>query len=100
MTEFDPIASFHRHAQTFDVYPAGMGSEPAFASDVVTFGQMDRAILEFELPERGRYMFHPHQHSIAQRGAMGSDAPSQAGQSVLGASWPVMLRRRSGAIPA
>lgn len=71
MTEFDPIASFHLHAQTFAVYPAGMGSEPAFASDVVTFGQMDRAILEFELPQRGRYMFHPHQHSIAQRGAMG-----------------------------
>jgi FtsP/CotA-like multicopper oxidase with cupredoxin domain len=32
---------------------------------------MDRAILEFTLSERGRYMFHPHQHSIAHRGAMG-----------------------------
>jgi FtsP/CotA-like multicopper oxidase with cupredoxin domain len=70
-TEFDPIGSFHLHAQTFDVYPTGIGSEPAFHTDVVTLGQMDRAMLEFSLPERGRYMFHPHQHRLAQRGAMG-----------------------------
>jgi FtsP/CotA-like multicopper oxidase with cupredoxin domain len=71
MTEFDPIASFHLHAETFAVYPAGMGNAPAFHGDVVSFGQMDRAILEFTLSERGRYMFHPHQHSMAGRGAMG-----------------------------
>lgn len=70
-TEFDPMGSFHLHAETFDVYPAGIGDQPAFTTDVVSFGQMDRAILEFRLPERGRYMFHPHQHSIAHRGAMG-----------------------------
>ena len=70
-TEFDPLASFHLHAETFDVYPAGIGDTPAFTNDVVTLGQMDRAILEFTLSERGRYMFHPHQHSIAHRGAMG-----------------------------
>lgn len=71
MTEFDPIASFHLHAQTFEVYPAGMGDHPAFSTDVVTLGQMDRAMIEFTLPQLGRYMFHPHQHSIAGRGAMG-----------------------------
>lgn len=71
MTEFDPMTSFHLHAEVFDVYPAGMGDTPAFTTDVVSFGQMDRAILEFTLPERGRYMFHPHQHSMASRGAMG-----------------------------
>jgi nitrite reductase (NO-forming) len=70
-TEYDPVTSFHLHAQTFEVYPAGIGDEPAYETDIVTFGQMDRAILEFTLPERGRYMFHPHQHSIAMRGAMG-----------------------------
>ena len=69
--EFEPMASFHLHAETFDVYPAGIGSSPAFTTDVVSFGQMDRAILEFTLPERGRYMFHPHQHSMMSRGAMG-----------------------------
>jgi FtsP/CotA-like multicopper oxidase with cupredoxin domain len=71
MTEFDPIASFHLHAEMFAVFPAGMGEAPAFTSDVVTFGQMDRAILEFTLPEIGRYMFHPHQHTMMSRGAMG-----------------------------
>lgn len=71
MTEFDPIASFHLHAEIFDVYPAGMGRAPAFSTDVVTFGQMDRAIVEFRLSELGRYMFHPHQHTMMARGAMG-----------------------------
>lgn len=71
MTEYEPIGSFHLHAQTFGVYPTGMGAEPAYESDVVTLGQMERAMLEFTLPERGRYMFHPHQHHIAHRGAMG-----------------------------
>ena len=71
MVEFDPIASFHLHAQTFAVYPSGMGDRPAYHSDIVTLGQMERAILTFDLPERGRYMFHPHQHTLASRGAMG-----------------------------
>jgi nitrite reductase (NO-forming) len=70
-TEFDPIGSFHLHAETFDVYPTGIGSAPAFHTDIVTLGQMERAIIEFTLPERGRYMFHPHQHRFAHRGAMG-----------------------------
>ncbi len=71
MAEFDPVASFHLHAETFAVYPAGMGEQPAFHGDIVTLGQMDRAVLEFSLSDRGRYMFHPHQHSIMARGAMG-----------------------------
>jgi nitrite reductase (NO-forming) len=69
--EYDPVASFHLHAETFDVFPAGMGEAPAFSTDIVTLGQMDRAILEFRLSERGRYMFHPHQHGMMSRGAMG-----------------------------
>jgi nitrite reductase (NO-forming) len=56
---------------TFDVYPSGMGERPAFAGDTVTMGQGERAMLEFTLPEVGRYMFHPHQHHLADRGAMG-----------------------------
>jgi FtsP/CotA-like multicopper oxidase with cupredoxin domain len=71
MVEYDPVASFHLHAEMFDVYPAGAGSAPLMTTDVVTLGQAERAILEFSLPERGRYMFHPHHHSMAGRGAMG-----------------------------
>lgn len=58
-------------AQTFGVIPAGMGSHPVWYPDVVAAAQAERAILEFELPETGRYMFHPHQHHPAMRGAMG-----------------------------
>lgn len=71
MTEFDPVASFHLHAETFDVYPSGSGTVPAAHTDVVTLGQSERVVLEFTLPERGRYMFHPHQGKMAAQGAMG-----------------------------
>jgi FtsP/CotA-like multicopper oxidase with cupredoxin domain len=71
MVEDEPIASFHLHAQTFGVIPAGMGESPVWHSDVVTLSQAERTILEFVLPARGRYMFHPHQHWLATRGAMG-----------------------------
>ena len=71
MLEYEPVASFHLHAQVFDVYPTGAGGLPLTTTDVISLGQTERAILEFTLPERGRYMFHPHQHRIAMRGAMG-----------------------------
>jgi FtsP/CotA-like multicopper oxidase with cupredoxin domain len=71
MIEDEPVGSFHLHAETFDVYPAGMGAGPAFRDDTITLGQAQRAIVEFSLPHLGRYMFHPHQHWLADRGAMG-----------------------------
>lgn len=71
MIESEPVGSFHLHSQTFGVIPAGIGDAPVWYSDVVTLAQAERAILSFELPEPGRYMFHPHQHHLAMRGAMG-----------------------------
>jgi FtsP/CotA-like multicopper oxidase with cupredoxin domain len=71
MLEHEPLGSFHLHAQTFDVYPAGMGERPASRDDTLALGMAQRAILEFTLPTVGRYMFHPHQHWLAERGAMG-----------------------------
>lgn len=71
MLEAEPVGSFHLHSQTFGIIPAGMGSSPIWHSDVVTMSQAERAILEFSLPEAGRYMFHPHQHHLAMRGSMG-----------------------------
>lgn len=38
---------------------------------MVALTQGERAIVEFTLPEAGRYMFHPHQSSLTDRGAMG-----------------------------
>ena len=71
MLEYEPLAGFHLHAQTFDVYPAGMGERPAFRDDTIALAQAQRAMLEFRLPDYGRYMFHPHQHWLADRGATG-----------------------------
>jgi FtsP/CotA-like multicopper oxidase with cupredoxin domain len=71
MVASDPVGGFHLHAQTFDVYRSGTRLEPDEHTDVVTLGQAERAILESRLPQRGRYMFHPHQESMAERGAMG-----------------------------
>jgi nitrite reductase (NO-forming) len=69
--EGEPVAGFHLHAQTFDVYRSGTGERPDEHTDQLTLGQADRAVLEFRLPTRGRYMFHPHQHHLVERGAMG-----------------------------
>lgn len=71
MLEYESLASFHLHAETFDVYPAGIGSTPAFRDDTIALGQGQRAMIEFTLPNVGRYMFHPHQHWLADRGSTG-----------------------------
>jgi len=71
MLEYEPLASFHLHAETFDVYPAGMGESPVFRDDTIALAQAQRAIVEFTLPTYGRFMFHPHQHWLADRGASG-----------------------------
>ncbi|MCB1166766.1 MAG: multicopper oxidase domain-containing protein [Leptospiraceae bacterium] len=71
MVEFDPIASFHLHAQTFDVYRTGTRMTPDEHTDIVTLGQTERAILEVRFERKGRYMFHPHQSYMAAKGAMG-----------------------------
>ena len=71
LVEYDPVASFHLHAQTFDVYRSGTSLEPDEHTDVISLGPTERAILEFQLPRRGRYMFHPHQSHMVENGAMG-----------------------------
>jgi len=66
-----PLASFHLHAETFDLYRSGTSAVPQERTDIVTLGPAERAVLEFRLPRRGRYMFHPHQTDLAEAGAMG-----------------------------
>jgi FtsP/CotA-like multicopper oxidase with cupredoxin domain len=65
------LVSFHLHAETFEVYRSGTGAAPDERTDVVSLGPAERAVLEFRLPRRGRYMFHPHQRLMAEHGAMG-----------------------------
>ena len=71
MIEFDPVATFHIHANMFRVYPTGRTLTPQQETDVITMGTAERHILEFSYPYPGRYMFHPHQDYIAEHGCMG-----------------------------
>ena len=71
MIEFDTAATFHIHANMFQVYPTGRTLQSTEETDVITMGTAERHILEFSYPYTGRYMFHPHQDYIAENGCMG-----------------------------
>jgi FtsP/CotA-like multicopper oxidase with cupredoxin domain len=71
MIEFDPAVTFHIHANFFRVYRTGRSLTPQEETDVITMGTAERHILEFSYPYPGKYMFHPHQDSIAESGCMG-----------------------------
>ncbi len=48
VTEFDPINSFHLHANFFDYYDPGTTLEPTLRTvDTIMQGQAQRGILEF-----------------------------------------------------
>ena len=74
ITEFDPINSFHLHANFFDYYDHGTTLEPTLRTvDTVMQCQGQRGILEFSFDgfEPGPYMFHAHQSEFAELGWMG-----------------------------
>jgi FtsP/CotA-like multicopper oxidase with cupredoxin domain len=71
MIEFDAAATFHTHANFFQVYRTGRTLTPTEESDVITMGTAERHILELSYPYPGKYMFHPHQDVIAEAGCMG-----------------------------
>jgi manganese oxidase len=71
MIEFDVAASFHLHANMFQVYPTGRTLQPAYETDIITMGPAERHILEFSYKYPGQYMFHPHQDYMASAGCMG-----------------------------
>ena len=73
ITEFDPINSFHLHANFFDYYDHGTTLEPTLRTvDTVMQCQAQRGIIEitFEGFETGQYMFHAHQSEFAELGWM------------------------------
>ena len=69
--EFDPMNSFHVHANFFHYYPTGTSLEPSEFTDTVIQGQGQRGILELRFPEPGRFMFHAHVSEFAELGWMG-----------------------------
>ncbi|MDR9402335.1 MAG: multicopper oxidase domain-containing protein [Halothece sp. Uz-M2-17] len=71
MMEFASAATFHLHANMFKVYRTGSTLTPHEVTDAVTMGPSERHILEFSYQYPGKYMFHPHQDWIAEKGCMG-----------------------------
>jgi FtsP/CotA-like multicopper oxidase with cupredoxin domain len=69
--EFDPINSFHLHANFFDYFPTGTRLQPTEFTDTVVLGQGQRGILELRFPHPGKYMFHSHKTEFADLGWMG-----------------------------
>jgi manganese oxidase len=73
VTEFDPINSFHLHANFFDYYDHGTTLAPTLRTvDTVMQCQAQRGILEFSFAEHepGLYMFHAHQSEFVELGWM------------------------------
>jgi FtsP/CotA-like multicopper oxidase with cupredoxin domain len=73
VTEFDPINSFHLHANFFDYYDHGTTLEPTHRTiDTVMQCQAQRGILEITFAdfEPGLYMFHAHQSEFPELGWM------------------------------
>ena len=73
VTEFDPINSFHLHANFFDYYDHGTTLTPTSRTiDTVMQCQGQRGILEFSFAdfEPGLYMFHAHQAEFVELGWM------------------------------
>jgi FtsP/CotA-like multicopper oxidase with cupredoxin domain len=71
LLEFDPINSFHVHANFFNYFPTGTSLEPVEFTDTVVQAQGQRGILELEFPYVGDYMFHAHKTEFAELGWMG-----------------------------
>jgi FtsP/CotA-like multicopper oxidase with cupredoxin domain len=75
VTEFDPINSFHLHANFYDYYDHGTTLIPTLKTvDTIMQCQAQRGILEFSFEdfEDGLYMFHAHQSEFAELGWMGN----------------------------
>ena len=71
ITEFDPINSFHLHAEFFDYYDHGTTLEPTLKTvDTIMQVQAQRGILEFKYRWPGQYMFHAHVTEFAELGWM------------------------------
>ena len=69
--EFDPINSFHLHANFFDEYKTGTSLDPNWYTDTTIMGQGERSIIDIRFKFPGKYMFHAHKTEFAELGWMG-----------------------------
>jgi FtsP/CotA-like multicopper oxidase with cupredoxin domain len=71
LLEFDPINSFHIHANFFHYFPTGTSLQPNEFTDTVMLGQAQRGVLEMCFPNPGHFMFHAHKTEFTELGWMG-----------------------------
>jgi len=71
MLEFDQVNSFHLHGNMYKYIPSGTSESAPYTNDIVTLGQGDRGIVEFNYPYSGKYMFHSHINEFSDLGWMG-----------------------------
>jgi FtsP/CotA-like multicopper oxidase with cupredoxin domain len=71
IVEYDPINSFHVHANFFHYFPTGTSLTPVELTDTIVQAQGQRGILELRFPYTGRYMFHAHKTEFAELGWLG-----------------------------
>jgi len=71
ITEYDPINSFHVHANFFHYFPTGTSLQPIEYTDTIMQAQGQRGILELRFPHPGRFMFHAHKTEFAELGWLG-----------------------------
>jgi len=69
--EYDPINSFHLHANFFHYYPTGTMLTPSEFTDTISQVQGQRGMLEVRFPYVGKYMFHAHKTEFAELGWIG-----------------------------
>ena len=83
--EFDQINNLHMHGNLFDYYPTGTYRVPSAYTDMITFSQGDRGIMEFEYTYPGKYLFHAHKVEFSEKGWVGAflvkDSPDQKSQT-------------------
>ncbi|MCL7453660.1 MAG: multicopper oxidase domain-containing protein [Anaerolineae bacterium] len=72
LLEFDPINSFHLHANFFHYYPTGTSLVPSEYTDIIMQAQAQRGILEFSYKYPGLFMFHAHKTEFAELGWAGN----------------------------
>lgn len=72
MLEYDPINSFHIHANFFNYYPTGTSRTPSEYTDTIIQAQAQRGMLEFTYKYPGKYMFHAHKTEFAELGWAGA----------------------------
>ncbi len=70
LTEFDPINSFHLHADFFLYQPNGTGDLREY-TDTVMQCQGQRGVIEINFANTGTFMFHAHQSEFTELGWMG-----------------------------